>query len=363
MGKLVDIGVLTKLAGDKLTAIGTLFTATSPATKALQQGGGLHLALTSATKTFSDPALGSAATAASAVGTGKAIFGDLEALVVSAIKTAGLLKNKIDFSGIDSVKVALMKVTSAFSGAGGGDMSQIGPTNASAFGAVTENIKSATGALESVNEVVNKVKTTQQNVVTSAKQVITNKQKLDEAAITIEKEASKGGNSYEKVLLNISKVFPKKGDQQLGTLVKDLGEAASWADKNIEMGVKPVVETLGKLVDASAKLEESLQKGAKFNMDARLKTFTSQFGKNLGTSGAYQVSTKDVIINVNFRIAMDTKELENNIVTSGGSVIKQRINLLLQAVQGDSELKKVKADIAGARMSTGGEPQNQTAYN
>jgi len=60
---------------------------------------------------------------------------------------------------------------------------------------------------------------------------------------------------------------------------------------------------------------------------------------------------------------MDTKELENNIVTSGGSVIKQRINLLLQAVQGDSELKKVKADIAGARMSTGGEPQNQTAYN
>jgi len=364
MGKLVDIGVLTKLAGDKLTAIGTLFTKSSPATKALQEGGGLHIALTSATKTFSDPALGSAATAAQAVGTGKAIFGDLEALVMSAIKTAGLLKNKIDFSGIDSIKVALMKVTSAFSGTGGGDMSQIGPTNASAFGAVTENLKGATESLDAINAVVNKVKATQQNVISSSKEVMINKQKLDDAAVAIEKQASaKGDSSYTKVLTSLSKVFPKEGDTNIADLVTNLGKAAKWADSNIEAGVKPAVETLAKLVKASADLESSLLKGATFNFDARLKTFTSQFGKNLGASGAYQVSTKDVVVQVNIKIAVDGKELEKNMITNGDSVIKQRLNLLLKAVEGTGGVEKVKADIPGATLTTAGEPMSQPQYN
>ena len=110
-------------------------------------------------------------------------------------------------------------------------------------------------------------------------------------------------------------------------------------------------------------LFRSLSRGAKLDIDTKLRTFATKFGKSIGTMGNYVVQAKDVNIHVNFRIAIDATELETVMVTNGSSVIKQRINLLLDAVKGDGKSVVIKSDAQQAKLTTGGTPSNMANYN
>jgi hypothetical protein len=162
----------------------------------------------------------------------------------------------------------------------------------------------------------------------------------------------------------------KEGAQKVADGISNLVTIASSIEK-LANSVKvatatqmvPAIKAVEEMIDAAVRLDKALTSGAKIDIDTKLKVFSSKFGKQLGSMGNYVVSAKDVNIHINFKVAIDSQELERIMVTNGSSVIKQRINLLLDAVKDDTKSSQVKTDIGYARLASGGTPVSLSTYN
>ena len=140
--------------------------------------------------------------------------------------------------------------------------------------------------------------------------------------------------------------------------------AAAAATNAVGQDLLNAVSATEQMVAAAERIEKALEQGAKLNIDAKLQAFATKFGKTVGKGGAYTVKSKDVNINVNFKIAIDSQELERIMVTNGKSVIKQRINLLLSAIQSDHTTSKNAIDAsATAKLQTGANPSDIGGYD
>lgn len=140
--------------------------------------------------------------------------------------------------------------------------------------------------------------------------------------------------------------------------IKDQAEAtakvASDIEKEISRGILPAFLAVEAMTAAAAKLETSLQRGAKIDIPAKMKIFASQFGKNFGVNSSYTVKTQDVVLNVNFKIALEVDQVEKTMITHGTSVIRDRLNLLLAAVPSNTgaDTYKDRAQSAIIRQGT-----------
>jgi len=156
-------------------------------------------------------------------------------------------------------------------------------------------------------------------------------------------------------------IVAKLGGMQL--FVKSVIDSAKLIEDLSGKGVVPAVKAAEDMIAAAIRLDEALTKGTKLNIDTKLRAFATKFGKSIGTMGKYVVQAKDVNIHVNFRIAIDATELEKVMVTNGSSVIKQRINLLLEAVKGDGKSTVIKTDAERAKLTSGGSPSDMSNYS
>jgi hypothetical protein len=163
----------------------------------------------------------------------------------------------------------------------------------------------------------------------------------------IDAAAPKLPQLFDKIGTIIGEFATGSSIEKMTSNATGLVKMATDVEKVIAGGLLPAVEAVEKMVETAKRLEDSLSKGQQLKIDTKLKMFATQFGKNLGSGGAYTVQAKDVNLTVNFRIAMDSSELERIMVTSGKSVIKNRIDLLINAVQDDANTSKTpKATLA-----------------
>jgi hypothetical protein len=104
----------------------------------------------------------------------------------------------------------------------------------------------------------------------------------------------------------------------------------------IGKGIVPSVKAAEDMIKMAKKLEEAMGQGLKIDLDANLSKFAAKFGK-IGDAGAYKVTARDVIINVSFKVTMDSAPIERIMITNGSSVIRNRMNLLIDATKEGSD--------------------------
>jgi len=182
-----------------------------------------------------------------------------------------------------------------------------------------------------------------------------------------EKTFGKVTDQATKMVDKIETSIPMDGiNKKLGAIVDKPGNITAGADAMNSVVAKqviPAVVAVEQMIAAAKRIEAALAAGAKLDIDTKLKVFATKFGKSIGTMGKYVVQAKDVNIHVNFRIALDATELERVMVTNGKSVIKQRINLLLDAVKDDGKSTVIKTDAERAKMHTGATPSDMGGYD
>jgi len=84
------------------------------------------------------------------------------------------------------------------------------------------------------------------------------------------------------------------------------------------------------------KLLSALDQGGTFDVDASLKKFGETAFSAKG--GMYKVTGKEVVINVNFKIAMDADDIQGAMAKKG--VFKEKINAILGVLPGDDAAAK-----------------------
>jgi len=170
-----------------------------------------------------------------------------------------------------------------------------------------------------------------------------------------------GLQSMPDFVLPVFEFLAKEFPNSTTSLSKALQNVNS-ARMMIARGVLPAVKAVKDMVDAAQEIQEHLARGATIDIDKKLKIFSANSQRILGTGGKYTVTTKDVNINVNFKVVIDAEELASTIVQNKNSVIRQRINLLLSAVPEGESSKKAKEDAAGARFTGRETPPQLTTY-
>jgi hypothetical protein len=134
---------------------------------------------------------------------------------------------------------------------------------------------------------------------------------------------------------------------------KDLTSDVANIEKVTLKSYAKAAQVVGELVDTGFRLSNSLSRGARIDLGAKLRMYTSNYGKFLGSGGSYSVTSKDVVINVNFKIAIDGQQVEKMMISTGKSVIRQRINLLLEAVKDGRDTSTHMAKSAKAPAGSG----------
>ncbi len=130
--------------------------------------------------------------------------------------------------------------------------------------------------------------------------------------------------------------------------------------QNVEMiqnvigaGIVPTIRAVEDMITSAQKLEDALGQGLKIDLDARLSEFAGKFGK-VGAKGAYTVKARDVVINVKFNVSMDAQTIEKIMINNASSVIRNRLNLLIDSVQDSDSAETAQKSLA----SNGKIPQN-----
>jgi hypothetical protein len=145
-------------------------------------------------------------------------------------------------------------------------------------------------------------------------------------------------------------------NQQVPVAVQGMAALLRNAGEQFEEMPRVAVAAVNKSVDATLKgindllekarlLEKTLEESSTIDLDAKLQMFASNFGKIGTATSGYTVKAKDVVLNVNLKVAMDATELENVMITKGNSIIRDRINLILEALPDTTE-SKAKRDRA-----------------
>ena len=280
--------------------------------------------------------------------------GSIAGLFFQATQLAGQMG---DASRFDALKESASKNLDSIKATADKIIESIGDEKSYNFGAVKTSLKNLTGFYYEVNTNIG-------GLVFQAEEL---KKKIGgftgfEAVATVIGSMDKSGRTIIDALKNLTgssiadlanatkEFFPQFANLldaivisfpvdtiSMATGLIDVAEVTNLA---LAKGVIPAVAAVEDMVNSAKRLEKSLQEGAKIDIDTKLKVFASKFGKNLGSAGAYTVQTKDVVLNVNFRIAMDAHELEGVMVRNSNSVIKEKINLLLDAVPDNDDGKK-----------------------
>lgn len=93
-------------------------------------------------------------------------------------------------------------------------------------------------------------------------------------------------------------------------------------------GLAPTIQAVADMAKALQEVDDALaKKGNGIDVKAKLSALAS--GAGLGSKGFYTVNSKEVVINVSFTVTMETGTMEKIIVTQKESIIKDRINFLL----------------------------------
>jgi len=89
-----------------------------------------------------------------------------------------------------------------------------------------------------------------------------------------------------------------------------------------------MIKTVEEVVTAIQKVDEALAKGTSVDIKTKLEEFAGKMG--LGSSGIYTVRSKEVLLTVNLNVTMDTGKVESAIIKDNRSIIRDRINFLLE---------------------------------
>lgn len=155
-----------------------------------------------------------------------------------------------------------------------------------------------------------------------------------------------GAGSVTSVFESLSKLTSKIPESvnanlsKLQTLATTIQSIATSTTSIVEKGMAPAVKAAEEMVLAAQRLDAALSEGAKIDINSSLKKFTTKFGKGLGDKGAYTVKSKEVVINVNFTIAVDGKKLEDIMVKRNDSIVKQKIDSLIYVAKADATTKE-----------------------
>jgi len=144
----------------------------------------------------------------------------------------------------------------------------------------------------------------------------------------------------------------------------ELLKGAEGSIKNVDRlkdligkGIVPSVKAAEDMIKLAKKLEDAMGQGLKIDLDANLSKFAAKFGK-IGDAGAYKVTARDVIINVSFKVTMDSAPIEKIMITNGSSVIRNRMNLLIDASKEGSD-----GDSARTTLQASGKVQPNSSPN
>lgn len=124
-------------------------------------------------------------------------------------------------------------------------------------------------------------------------------------------------------------------------VMKDNLQTVKVIQDIIGAGIVPSVKAVEDMMKAAKQIEESLNLGVQINLDAKLKTFADKFGK-IGSKGAYTVQARDVNIHVKFNVTMDAAPIERIMISNASSLIRNRINLLIDATGEDDNAATAK---------------------
>jgi hypothetical protein len=130
---------------------------------------------------------------------------------------------------------------------------------------------------------------------------------------------------------------------------ESLKTAATYIQDITAAGIVPAVKAVEDMMRSVQKIEDALGQGLKIDLDAKLQAFASKFGK-VGAKGAYTVQARDVNIHVNFKVSMDAQSIEKIMIGSATSIIKNRINVLIDAANDSGS----NAEDAQKSLSTSG---------
>lgn len=108
--------------------------------------------------------------------------------------------------------------------------------------------------------------------------------------------------------------------------------------------VEDMVATVQKMDNALANLDN-------INIGTRLTGVANSLG--LGAKGVYTVQSKDVVIHVNFNVTMDAKELETIMISNKESIIRDRINFLIDNTQAAGSPDAAQAAIKSVAPQSG----------
>jgi hypothetical protein len=129
--------------------------------------------------------------------------------------------------------------------------------------------------------------------------------------------------------------------------LKKLPEATSsiktFSDRVTKNLGEDVIKSVAAMVDATQRLDSALATLPNFDMEAKMKAIAG--GMGLGGGSAYTVKSKDVVINVSFRVAIDANELETTLVANKQSVLRDRINFLIDNTEAKSSPQAAQATI------------------
>jgi hypothetical protein len=199
-----------------------------------------------------------------------------------------------------------------------GDMNNFSAINVE----VTKNMAGLASFFENLAKAIQPITTAQQQIVG----VLESLGQIDQADV---KKKIDSVFEFVNSFISNPSIQVMKDNLQTVKVIQDI----------IGAGVVPSVKAVEDMMIAAKKIEESLNLGVEINLDAKLKTFADKFGK-IGSKGAYTVQARDVNIHVKFNVTMDAAPIEKIMISNASSLIKNRINLLIDATNEDDTGKK-----------------------
>lgn len=138
-------------------------------------------------------------------------------------------------------------------------------------------------------------------------------------------------------------------------LFKSLGDTKTFKatfDSNLK-GIDANIAAVKDMISKTRELDDALSNMPKFAFPAKLEAIAK--GMGVGGRFAYTVQSKEVVLNVEFNVVMTGEDIEKAVITRTKSVLRDRINFLLESVP---NLKKSAAEI-GIKKS--GDQERQLA--
>ena len=151
---------------------------------------------------------------------------------------------------------------------------------------------------------------------------ILNKLQIDQGIATKADQIVKVTESITKIAENISRV-PGRIDDIQSAFNKLSGNIGTVSTEGITKNIDAVKQMVSKVQD----LDNALTKLPAIDMKAKLTALSKGLG--LGSSGAYTVQSKDVVININMTVTMNAGEVEQVIIGRHESIIRDRINFAI----------------------------------